>query len=142
MRNRIFFHLALFVEFLALLIILAVGYVNLWPVEIISNVKQPYKVITPEVKQGEDMIYIADHCKLKEAGASIQRSLTDGIVIPLPEKPSNLPIGCHRVPIHVFISTKVPPGKYYMTIDIEYKINSFRSVFYHLKTEQFKGFRK
>lgn len=117
---------------------LFVGYEFLWPVEVIVPTTQPYKVLTPQVKAGDSLIYIVDACKKMNASTTVVRRFVDHVVLSQPSEPSNIRVGCGQTEVTVVVPKLLTPGTWYLALDISYQINPFRSKEYHLRTEDFQ----
>lgn len=137
-RNTFFYYAAMIVLVFATLFTMYLGYLLFYPVEVIKPNVQPYKVLTPVVYQGGILKYEINACKFVEVTALASRRLVDGVVINLPMTTNNVKKGCFKSPTQVVVPMEVPPGEWRLQLDIEYKINSFRSITYHFITQQFE----
>lgn len=136
-KNTFFYYAALVVLLSATLFSLYLGYLLFYPAEVIKPNTQPYKVLTPIVYQGGVLKYEINACKLIETTALVSRRFVDGVVINLPMTTNNVKKGCFKSPTQTVVPLEVPPGTWHLQLDIEYKINSFRSATYHFTTETF-----
>ena len=123
----------------ATVFLIIAGILAFMPVTVVKANVQPYKVSTPIVKSGDNLIYIADVCKYREALSVVTRSFIDehGTVYPLPEQKSNIRTGCFKTPVTVAVLPGLHTGKWYLTLDVEYTINILRKETYHYRTDTF-----
>lgn len=113
-------------------------YLMFWPVEIIKPNVQPYKIQTPIVHIGGQVIYVIDACKYRETTAQVSRRFVNGVIFMLPPVTNNVPKGCFITPTSVTIPSEITPGTWYLQLDIEYKVNFLRTKSYHFKTDTFQ----
>ena len=126
------------VVFIAILIAY-LFYALFWPVEVIEPQVQPYKVLTPVVRQGGELKYQVDICKYHDLPATIIRSFViEGVSYYLPEGSSNVKVGCNKTDVLLDVPTVIPLGRGYLDIVTHYQINSYRTKSYHLKTDEFE----
>lgn len=101
---------------------------------------QPYKVLNKEVSSEETLKYVVDACKYREAPTQVIRKFVDeqGVAYSLPPQESNVPVGCKKSTIPVIIPETLHKGKWYLSLDVAYKVNPLRTESYHFKTESFE----
>ena len=104
-----------------------------WPVEVLKPNIQPYKVLTPIVKVGGDLSYVVDACKDSTLNGSVTRTFADGEYYPSIISMNNIPVGCHKTVVNVFVPNYIPPGYYHLNLDISYQVNQLRVQYYQLK---------
>lgn len=138
-KNRAAFIIAASIIIVAGVFIVIVGALAFTPVTIVKANVQPYKVITPVVNAGENMVYVANVCKYKEHVAIATRTFVDeqNVHYPLPAQASDVPAGCHDNKVIVPTLPTYHPGKWHIELDIQYQVNLFRTQSYHFKTETF-----
>lgn len=136
-KNNLLYYGSLSVILLAILSVGYIFYLSIFPLEIIKPKTQPYKVLTPIVYQGEQLIYEIDACKFVEVTSNVSRRFVNGVVINLPSVNNNVKKGCFKSPTGVIVPKEVPPGTWYLQLDIEYKVNFLRTATYHFTTEKF-----
>lgn len=112
-------------------------YILFWPVQVIKPNTIPYKVLTPIVKVGGDLVYQVDACKFIDSKATVYRSFVDGQRYPALISFNNIRKGCGITNVKIPVPNFVIPGKYHLELDIEYRINALKSVTYHFRTEEF-----
>lgn len=130
-----------FIYIFLLLSTLLVGYIwysLIFPLDIIKPRTQPYKVLTPVVHSGGELVYVVDACKIMETTAVASRSFIDGVVFSLPSTTANIKKGCFKTNMSVTVPKQISSGTWHLQIDIEYKVNTFRTKTYHFKTENFQ----
>ena len=133
--NRILIHGIIF----SLLLYAYIAYSLFYPVKILTQVVQPYKVTTKEVAVGEKIAYIVDGCKTRDAVGIVRRVIVvEGLQYQLEPDPGTVKKGCNKVVVSVRVPSGIPTGTAYMEINIAYELNAFRHIFYHLETEKFE----
>lgn len=121
-------------SFLLLFILLGMLY---WPVTVIKPLIQPYKILTPVVKVGDNIIYEVNACKYYETTGTITRSFEDGAIYPAISSQGNVTKGCTKSEVSVAVPNYIPPGVYHLNLDAAYQINPIRTIIYHFKTSDF-----
>lgn len=137
--NRMPFIISMTIIGVAALFLLIAGCLAFIPVDVVKTNVQPYKIVTPVVEAGENMIYEADVCKYKEVYSVVTRSFVDekGVNYPLPQQYSNIPAGCGKNRVIVPTLPTYHSGKWYMTLDVQYQVNPLRTQTYHFRTDTF-----
>lgn len=103
------------------------------------SLDKPVHIETPVVHPGDVLRYNLSYCKYIDATPHVYRTLVDGQKIPLTNDSGNLPIGCYSTPVTTtVIPETVNPGRYYLDVVIEYKVNPIRSIRTHYFTEYFQ----
>jgi hypothetical protein len=120
--------------------VLFIGYLLLWPVEIIKPNVQPYKVLNEnhQVRRGEDLVYLVDACKDREITGLIDRKFVDGIIVSTPVQLGTVKAGCSPTPVTIRVPDKIELGKWHLELYIYYQVNPIRVEQYHFKTENFE----
>lgn len=96
------------------------------------------KIVTPEVRAGEDVVYISNFCKYKEFPAHIDKQLVNHVIIYYNEGGSNFKLGCHTSEIHTEIPIYTPPGEYYIRTIITYDLPLLKKEIYTIESEPFR----
>jgi hypothetical protein len=138
--ERIFHWVAAFTYVLAFVLILYYGYYLLWPFNII-DVKEPMKVLNPnkQVALGDALIYEEDYCKYVSIPATTTVTLHNEVIVGLPVRHGNIPLGCHkRVSFQRIPETPLIVGKAYVEFIHTYRINAIRTVSDTSTTEEFE----
>lgn len=104
---------------------LYVGFVLTYPFKVSES---KFKVLSPVIKPGENLVLQVNYCKWMDLPAISTRQLNDGVVIELPPSSTNLPKGCGSVVRYVPIPTSVPDGKYSYQTTLEYKLSVLRTI--------------
>lgn len=120
---------------LAILGTVCVAFFLLYPYKTIEFRNEEQKIITPLV--GTAVIYEIDYCKYTNASAVAMRALVDGYTLPLVPVESTLPKGCGTKRFVISIPTNTPAGKYYIQINLLYKVNPIREIMVSTRTEEF-----
>ena len=106
------------------------------------EVKQPYEVVEKVVKQGDILTYKINYCKYTNTQSIVKRQFVDGIIYATPEITANLKKGCGIASNTIAIPDNLPPGVYYLTIEVDYKVNPIRVIQHDLKTDSFNVIKK
>lgn len=122
-----------------------VMYLLLWPVKtiVIKNFSytQPIHIETPVVHPGDIVKYDFDYCKFINVIPRSKSQLIDGQIIPLTPVMANssgLPMGCHDTFGSVVIPSTINPGRYYLNKELDYQVNSLRTITVNYYTEYFQ----
>ena len=127
-------------------VLLFVGYLTYWPVEVISLEPQPYKLHSTTVEQGSYIFYDFSYCKYKDIRADITYQLKGSMAeIALPNTPPQeiddytlrLTDQCASTTKGVYIPKHTPPGEYVLYEYVDYEPNPFQHVNYVFETEPF-----
>lgn len=138
-KNKVAFIISMTIIGVAALFLIIAGFLAFMPVQIIKANRQPYIVTTPALKAGDPITYIADVCKYKDVSSLVTRTFVDenNVHYPIPQQQSNIPSGCHQNKVIVPTLGNLHPGRWYMTLDVEYRVNILRSETYHFTTDTF-----
>jgi hypothetical protein len=109
----------------------------LYPYKIVE-MKQPYEVLTPEVKQGELLVYRQEYCKYTDKMPTVQRYFVDGLIYSMADVSPTLREGCGQTLTSIFVPRNLPAGDYYMRTVVTYKINPIRTITFEFSTDKFK----
>jgi hypothetical protein len=133
-----FYKFSLGIIITAAVLIIAWVLIQLWPVTVLKPNTQPYKILTPKVKVGDQVIYLVDVCKYKNVQGTIERTFVDDVRYPSITSIGNIKPGCTKTKVSVQVPNFVVPGIYHLELNASYKINPFRTDFYQLSTETFE----
>lgn len=124
----------------ALLMIAYVAYYSLYPFKVIDIQNQPYPVLTPQVKQGDNMIFYAEYCKYMNIPSETTTSFVDTLIFnEAGRKSSGSDIGCYKREILVEIPEKLPAGIYRYRIVTDHKVHPvLRIIRVIAETEEFE----
>ena len=131
--------LALLVVAIAAGLIIYISYLLLWP-RLGVTVVQPYKVLTPTIKQGTYMDYEVTYCVDKDIQFIVKRELlnTDtGELWDVPDRINTLGQGCTTEVHRVLTPLRIDPGEYKMIASVTFSVNSIKSVHKDYETEPF-----
>ena len=118
-------------------VMLYILYLMVYPFKTIE-MKQPFKVLTPVVKAGEDFKILNEYCKYTNSTGTLSRSFIDGEIYPISTTVSNLQTGCGSLVITIQVPEYLPSGIYHLQTTAEYKINPVRTIFVTSKSEDFQ----
>ncbi len=126
----------------AYIVLAVIAYSLFWPAKTLTIIgfdeKNPIKVTNDTVHPGEPLEYKLNYCKYTDAPSVVHRTLVDGQIITLTNTAGQLPLGCHVVTVKTaVVPTTINPGKYYLDVVVEYKLNAFRSEYIHYHTNYF-----
>lgn len=130
------YHASLIILFLIFGLMLYAGYLLLYPFNPI-DIKNPRRVINPEVKQGELLFFETEYCKYTSVPAEVSRQFVDGVIYYTEPYTSDVPIGCHTIAPSIQIPENLPPGEYSLRITTSYKVNPLRTIMRTGETENF-----
>ena len=138
MKQRIFY-ISLYIGLLiSFLFVLYMAFLLIYPFNIMEVKQQPLPVISKQIKQGDNLVYVLDYCKYMSLPSEISPQLVDGIIFAFPTDISYVDKGCNVVFGSVPIPVSVPKGKYYMRFIVTYKVQGVREINYMYKTEEFE----
>lgn len=112
----------------------------IYPFPITKANVQPYRVITKHVTVGDQLIYIVDICKYMDIESTVTRSFVDtqaGTIYPALVSLNKVKSGCNKTNVSITVPLFLPTSRYYVQLDVLYKINVFSEKIYHFKTEEF-----
>ncbi len=135
-------HFATFAIVVSYVALFAVAYALFWPVRTLElpgySDANPIKVDQKVLHPGETLSYNLSYCKYTDLDSTVHRTLLDGQVITLVSTSGQLPSGCHTVLVKTaVIPETINPGKYYLEVLVEYKINILRTQYTKYHTEYF-----
>lgn len=125
---------------LATTLVLYFGYCFLYPFNVF-DAKEPLRVLNSDkqVEVGGYLKVEENYCKYMSLPAVTTLTLHNEIIVGLPLRYGNIPIGCHiRTTIIKIPETALIVGKAYLKFDRVYKINAFREVTESSETEEFE----
>lgn len=113
-----------------------------WPVKTLEiknySPDAPITIQNKDVRPGDRLIYELDYCKYSDGPVTVHRTLIDGQVVTLTDTQGQLPLGCHSSTIATAVVPEtINPGKYYLDVTVEYKINVIRTQYVHYHTDYF-----
>ena len=103
------------------------------------DVSNAYAINTP--KAGETLLYKVEYCKYTKAPATVFRTLhtvDETAIIPFQSVSTITVTGCNVVSVPLQLYSTVPPGEYYLFVDVVFSINAIRDIHYQFKTTPFK----
>jgi len=137
MRNRIAYYISVITLVIAFILLCVVIYWWGYPYKV-NNFQQPFKVLTPVVKQGGLLQYQVHYCKSMNLGANVTSSFANGIIYVMPTNQSKKPVGCHTIVISVVVPSELPPSTYHIMNVYSYQVNPIRTIDYVVITGNFK----
>ena len=142
-ESKHFLSVALALMLMVLLSIFYVAYALFWPVKTLEiknfSYGHPIAVSTPVVHPGDVLKYTLEYCKYRDTSAIVHRTLLDGQIIILVDKPGNLPLGCNTTEVDTtVIPDTINPGRYYLDVSVDYQVNFLRVQRTHYYTDYFQ----
>lgn len=141
-KTKIFYRFIMAGITVAIIFGFYVAFLVFWPykpLEILSP--NPLEIVNENktVRVGEEIEYRISYCRNTDQQARVTRTLHDGMIYILPELWTNTGTGCHNDAI---ISTSIvpktlPPGKYFLHLNVQFQVNKIRMISYTLMTEEF-----
>lgn len=113
-----------------------------WPYKIAEQ-KSPAKILTPVVKNGEEVFYDLEFCKYRDiTPIGTRRQIVDGLIYQLPvADPKVLPVGCKKqvasTPIILPECAECFNKEVYLELTAIYQVNPLRKVEVTFTTEKF-----
>lgn len=120
------------------------AYVSYYPFEIIkfNNTDNEgngiFKVLTPEVRKGEILLYVSEFEKLMNIPGEISCYFEDGIVYQLTDRVNNNKVGRHDEVRAIDVPLSLPPETYRYGCKVNYKLTMGRTITYTFFTDYFK----
>ncbi len=119
-----------------------IAYFLFWPTQTLTIIgydeTHPIPIENPLVRPGEALVYKLNYCKYTATPSVVHRTFIDGQVIILTDTPGALPVGCHVVTVKTaVVPATINPGRYYLDVQVVYKINPFRNEYIHYRTAYF-----
>lgn len=112
--------------------------IKVWPVTVTRPNVQPYKVLTPKVRVGDQLVYVVDSCKYLKVTGIVSRSFVDGVRYPSITSSGIVKPGCSKTKVAIQVPNYVVPGIYHVDLSVQYQINPFRTDTYNFYTENFE----
>jgi len=122
--------------------VIYLGYLMIYPFKTLEVYSA---VAINEPKAGEVLLYEVDYCKYTTAPTIVYRTLRsvdEKSMIPFPAVDTITSTGCKKTSIPLQLLDTVPAGKYYLNINITFKVNAFREINYQFKTKPFNVLEK
>lgn len=138
MPSRIGYHLAAVGLIFCIAFMGYVTYLAVWPFKTIEPTHQPYKVLTPKVHPGEDIVYVSEICRYTDVQPTVVRQLVGESIIYLPNRISKFPKGCGAYKVPSRVPPETPPGFYHLELAPSYRINPVRTIVVNIETEEFE----
>lgn len=141
MNKQLPFYIALVMQAITCLFIMWFAWLYFIPITVIVPNVQPYKVPVKQVHIGQQIVYIVDACKYKDASAVVARAFVEDsndTVYPSISEINRLRIGCNRSNVSAIVPPILLPGKYHLQLDVTYRVNFLREETYHFETESFE----
>lgn len=141
MKKLLPFYIALVMQVVTCLFIMWFAYLYFVPIRVITPNTQPYSVITKKVQIGDQLTYVVDACKFKDAPAVVSRSFVEAgkkTIYPAISEVNRLKIGCNKSNVSITVPPILLPGRYYLQLDVTYRVNFLREENYHFETEEFE----
>lgn len=132
--------LSFFTLILGFVLLAWVNYSLFWPIKTltVAGSDKPIPVLTTSVFPGQPLSYELDYCKYTNLAATVHRTFIDGQIITLQDTVGQLPMGCHKTMVKTAVVPEtINPGRYYLDVNVEYRINILRTEYTHYRTEYF-----
>ena len=146
MHHAIFYWIALGVLVLLGSILVVINIWLFWPYKTLEIVgysdQKPLKVQNAVIYPGKPIEYELNYCKYTSLSSVVRRTMVDGQVITLLDTPGRLPKGCHKALVKTAVVPEtINPGRYYLDVLIDYRVNPIRTETVHYRTEYFEVVR-
>lgn len=134
--QKIIYYFSIHVVFIALGLIIAVGFMLLYPVKVIEF--KDLEVLNTEVKAGEVLEIKMNICKYHPYPATLTPVYIDGVIYSAPSYQSNIDVGCTEFVSHSnIVPHSLPAGEYYMKFTATYQVNRLRQISESFETNKF-----
>ena len=121
------------------LLLTVMGIVIWWmrPIKVFE-IMRPIRVLSPNLAQGEDLIYEMSYCKYQDLDAAVYYSFNDSIAFATPGiSMSTLPMGCHMI-LESLTIPPIPPGVYRLEMLRVYQTSPLRQVEVKSLSQEFR----
>jgi hypothetical protein len=109
-----------------------------YPYKIVTFKTKEHKILTPIVKRGENLAYIADRCKFMPLVAKVSRVFVNDLEFPVTGFTySKVDLGCLSQTIYYTVPKELPVGNYSLKTIYQYLPNPIRNIDYVVFTERF-----
>lgn len=136
-KERCMYILSLTVIAMGIFMVILFGFWNLYPYEKVYNVKEPFRVLTPKVKVGDELQVEVSYCKKDDTPVTITEKFVDGVVYNRESFVAKNPEGCRTIVVSSPIPN-LPAGTYYRKSIWEYEVNPIRKIYYEFDSETFE----
>ena len=124
--------------FSAFVFIVILTYWSAYPYKPLVINKQPFHVISKEVKAGGILNYEIDYCKNTTLVSHISRSFVNGLLFTMPVVEGANKLGCGVNNILMKVPEELPAGEYTLEINYKYQVNPIREISVKIKSEPFR----
>lgn len=107
-----------------------------WPIKVFEN--KSLKILTPQVKAGEDVIYHVSYCRYFAGPIHVFKSIEGPSLIYIPETVNSNAPGCREANVHVPTPTTIMPGTYVIKVTAEAQVNQSRKITVRFQTDSFE----
>jgi|ERR1700719_4961032 len=135
------YRLSVLFLFIICILSIALLFLLFGPITVVTPNVQPYKVFTPIVKRGGDLLYQVDACKYVSVESQVYRQfvqIPSKIEYPGTQEPNNIATGCRKTNVTIQVPMYIPKGIYYLNLSVFYQVNPLRQVDYNFVTEKFQ----
>lgn len=116
-----------------------VGYMLFWPVQLAEIYNEPFPVYPQVVERGDTLMYEIEFNKTKQYRVAANKNIIceDGNLVTLAPTESDAPLGKHKAVGSIVIPEKASSGDCYLQFDNTYYVNALRSVHREMRTQSF-----
>lgn len=137
--NKTIYYFSMATIILAITLIGYIFYLAFYPFEPVTLNKEPFRVFTKTIKQGEYLQYELDFTKNSNIKPEITYYLVDGSITQLkPTGGVNRPTGRQVRNAEILIPLATKPNRYHLQIDLVYKVSPLQTKYYSWVSEQFE----
>lgn len=116
------------------------AYLLFWPIKVLE-VRGDVKILNPNIKIGEEVLYEVDLCKYRDVPGTLSRQLVDTAVVLMPDTGITLGKGCRKVQASLPTPKFLTTNTYHINFVAKYKINALRTVTVTYRSEDFKMYK-
>ena len=122
------------------LILLGLSYWLYWPYKVVEVKNSPYPILNAnkQVEVGTLLKHQVEYCKYVDLQSTTTRQFVNNLIFTMPDTVQNNELGCHTIVANTLVPMELPPGKYYLRIIKNYKVNPIRTITETFRTEEFE----
>lgn len=128
----------LITNFILFAILLYVMYLILYPFKTVEFKDNRFPVLTKQVKQGKEMIFVSSYCKYVDLPATVSRAFINDFAYATETTITYAKKGCNTMKVVVYVPKELPLGKYYLHNKFVYQVNPLRTITLVHDSEEFE----
>lgn len=137
-RSKIPYYAIMVTMFMSIALLVSFMIAMLYPYNLVDYHYDKYKVLTPVVKRGENVVFESEFYKNTNLPATVSRQLINSNIYVYSDVVINNPAGPNKLKMTIQIPDFVEPGIYYIKSTVRYKVNFLRTITYVNDSETFQ----